>query len=1191
MNVKVSACRALLYLVFAAISILLLSNWSPAQYSKGFNAGGAAITSSGVVYDADQAYAPPGVTAGFVGGRVHEGCKFLAVGGREPGGLYRPSRVGLSAYRFECPAGSYVVTLGFAEVPECYKKGGGEGPGLRIFKIVAEGKLVEKGLDIAAEGGNNYALKIRFHTEVKDGRLDVAFTPGLGEPILAGIHILQRTPDQTGPPPPVNFEVRPGFGRNILTWDPPLDNDYRGVHILRAPSGSSTFNTLHTTRVSPAFYLDHTAEAGKAYHYRLIPFDVYGNIGSSSAIASATPRGLEAPGIRNYHLTIDPEVLKVLNADSWSDAKVPATFTYMGKSFPVRVRYRGITSRNFAKKNWKVDFGHPGFETRREINLKAGFMDIFCIREKLAFDLFDAAGVMAPKARFVHLILNGEELGLYTEVEEVDESFLELNGRDKNGSLYEATGGTLHTAPNRQAYETLYTKKTNTAKGHDDLITFITVINNTKNADFAHAIADVLDIDSYLSQQAVMNWLCCWDSVHVNYYLAHHHDLDRWELFPWDQDQALGNNGYTISLRTDVPLDHGTLYSPRSGYSNQLLTRMLDVPLFRWKYVEKLEALTGGLCAPGALGYRINQAAFEVRSVGEADVLKWGWESNTYFHLGSSTLKLFSPLRIAYFKNAIPTYKPFSGPRILINELMADNKTTIKDEVGDNDDWIELFNPGLQAVKADGMYLTDDLGTPTKWKIPANTTIPAGGRLLVWADNEPGEGRLHATFKLSDDGEEVGLFDTDGKTLIDVIHYGAIDRDLSFGRTADGHAFFYVSALPTPLTANQVGGNLPPRLSCAGRIPNAPRPSEAVTITIRAEDDGGLKSVVLLYNAGSGYQLTAMFDDGRHGDGFAGDGVFGVAIPGHGARTRVHYYFQAMDSGNRMVTYPRNAPKNTLDYTVLNPAIQKPVWINEFLADNTQGIRDEKNEHEDWIELLNPGATAVAVGGLFLTDNLNNPVKWRIPANTSIPPGGTLLIWADGEVLEGPLHASFNLSASGEEIGLFDRDGITLLDAVTYSGQFTDVTTGRLPTSLEVWVTFPTPTPRGENSPAAAGGYLEYRGLVPIPPRPALAGSGTPRIGGNATFEITQAPPSTGGYLAVSTNPQNLKIPGVGTVLVNPLGLFFLPFPVNPQGSATVVVQLPQLSKLIGLRLYSQAVAFMGSSPLLSGGLIVRIGK
>jgi len=78
-----------------------------------------------------------------------------------------------------------------------------------------------------------------------------------------------------------------------------------------------------------------------------------------------------------------------------------------------------------------------------------------------------------------------------------------------------------------------------------------------------------------------------------------------------------------------------------------------------------------------------------------------------------------------------------TGVTLVINEFMASNNSVVQDPQGQYDDWIEIHNYGMKAVDAGGLYLTDDLSNPKKWRIPeANpsiTTIPSGGYLLIWA--------------------------------------------------------------------------------------------------------------------------------------------------------------------------------------------------------------------------------------------------------------------------------------------------------------------------------------------------------------------------------------------------------------------------------------------------------------------------
>jgi hypothetical protein len=150
-----------------------------------------------------------------------------------------------------------------------------------------------------------------------------------------------------------------------------------------------------------------------------------------------------------------------------------------------------------------------------------------------------------------------------------------------------------------------------------------------------------------------------------------------------------------------------------------------------------------------------------------------------------------------------------------------------------------------------------------------------------------------------------------------------------------------------------------------------------------------------------------------------------------------------------------------------------PLAINEFMASNNDFIRDPQGDYDDWIEIHNFGADAIDIGGMYLTDNLSIPTKWQIPNNdpvlTTIPAGGYLLIWADGDIDDTGLHANFKLDADGEEIGLFGTDGAELIDNVAFPEQTTDISYGCYPDANDSPRFFGFPSPAAQNN----GGYLD----------------------------------------------------------------------------------------------------------------------
>jgi hypothetical protein len=142
--------------------------------------------------------------------------------------------------------------------------------------------------------------------------------------------------------------------------------------------------------------------------------------------------------------------------------------------------------------------------------------------------------------------------------------------------------------------------------------------------------------------------------------------------------------------------------------------------------------------------------------------------------------------------------------RLFINEFMASNQTTVADEAGDFDDWVELYNADTAAIPLGDMALTDDLTKTTKWAFP-DTSVPAGGFLLIWADNETGEGPLHASFNLGAAlGEQLGLYEVSGEhsLVVDTLTFGHQSPDTSYGRLPDGSADWEFLSSPTPRAPN-----------------------------------------------------------------------------------------------------------------------------------------------------------------------------------------------------------------------------------------------------------------------------------------------------------------------------------------------------------------------------------------------------
>ncbi|HEY5913637.1 MAG TPA: lamin tail domain-containing protein [Verrucomicrobiae bacterium] len=235
------------------------------------------------------------------------------------------------------------------------------------------------------------------------------------------------------------------------------------------------------------------------------------------------------------------------------------------------------------------------------------------------------------------------------------------------------------------------------------------------------------------------------------------------------------------------------------------------------------------------------------------------------------------------------------------------------------------------------------------------------------------------------------------------------------------------------------------------------------------------------------------------------------------------------------------------------------VRINEIMAGNTHTLANPvSGKFSDWFELYNYGATTANLGGYYLSDELTNQLKFQIPAGYAIPPGGFLLVWADGKDTNGTpdLHISFKLNKGGESLGLFGSDGVAV-DYLTYGPQLDDVSLGRFPDGSGPLYLMPQATPRTNNvipnTPPT---------ISPIPDRSLT-------LGQTLTFSVSAAdsdlPPQSLTFGLAAEAPANATI--------NPLtGLFsWTPQTAPSTNSITVIVTdngTPALSTSAGFTVW-----------------------
>lgn len=224
-----------------------------------------------------------------------------------------------------------------------------------------------------------------------------------------------------------------------------------------------------------------------------------------------------------------------------------------------------------------------------------------------------------------------------------------------------------------------------------------------------------------------------------------------------------------------------------------------------------------------------------VTNVGAGDLLINGTPATNVIDVnGSQFLFEFPPpptgaVSVAFANNhgitdLAPGRNPFAGADwsymlnpnalvagVVISEFMAKNDHGIRDEDGDQSDWIELFNGSGVDLNLDGWYLTDTPLNLAKWRVPS-VGLPASGYLLIYASGKNrtnSAAPLHTNFRLSDNARSyLALVDPSGTNVVSSFaSYPKQFPDVSYGRDRNDPSIagYYTNA--TPNAPNAVTGS------------------------------------------------------------------------------------------------------------------------------------------------------------------------------------------------------------------------------------------------------------------------------------------------------------------------------------------------------------------------------------------------
>ena len=139
--------------------------------------------------------------------------------------------------------------------------------------------------------------------------------------------------------------------------------------------------------------------------------------------------------------------------------------------------------------------------------------------------------------------------------------------------------------------------------------------------------------------------------------------------------------------------------------------------------------------------------------------------------------------------------------------------------------------------------------------------------------------------------------------------------------------------------------------------------------------------------------------------------------------------------------------------------------INEVMASNTGEVMSPAINFDSWIEVYNPGETAVNMGGMFLSVNPDNQYQWQMPSNMgSVPAKGFKVIWLGSNEIKDN-QAPFKLDCDGGTIYLSDKNG-DLITKQNYPEAMSRTAYARKTDGGDEWGWTATPTPEATNTTA-----------------------------------------------------------------------------------------------------------------------------
>ena len=279
--------------------------------------------------------------------------------------------------------------------------------------------------------------------------------------------------------------------------------------------------------------------------------------------------------LHTFELTISDEAFADINSDPSEEQYVEGSLTFEGETIsPVGIRYKGSVGawvgcvaggslfepdgeKTCTKLSMKVKINWEDssrtFWGVKKLQFHSMNLDPTQMHERLGYWLFRKIGVPAPRATHARLLINGNYVGLYSFVEQIDGRFVDRQFDDGDGNLYKEVWPLNHQGSARKRSEFRDALKTN----EEDEVTVDHILNFSKElaaaqkSELPQIVAKWMDVDEIIRWAVVdrairnddgpLHWYCFDGCNNHNFYWYEEPTTGRLHLIPWDLDSAFAN--------------------------------------------------------------------------------------------------------------------------------------------------------------------------------------------------------------------------------------------------------------------------------------------------------------------------------------------------------------------------------------------------------------------------------------------------------------------------------------------------------------------------------------------------------------------------------------------------------------------------------------------------------------------------